>query len=153
MPALLTSGDAEVVRGTLGILVAWERAVPIETLGPLLVSKDREIRSLALRLAPLASPDAGSREAILLAIRESDLELRNLAIIAAGRLKMREAITSLVVWLKRGNIELARQAALALAAMPPEGVAALEAAAADPSSIAGMAAGEALRPGAAVGGG
>jgi hypothetical protein len=151
MPALLGSGDAATVKGALHILVAWERAVPIEALGPLLVNKDREIRALALRLAPLASPDAVSRIAILRAITDTDPELRNLAVIAAGRLKMEDAMGDLVLCLKRGNIEIARQAALALAAMPPKGVAALEKLREDPNPITALAAREALLPGAIVG--
>ena len=47
----LRSGEARRARATLDILVAWERAIPIDDLREFLEHRDRDIRVLAFRLA------------------------------------------------------------------------------------------------------
>ncbi len=141
---VLRSGDATRVRATMQILVAWERAIPLEDLREFLDSRDREIRVLALRLASFVTVDSESRLALMRSLQDRDAGIRELAIIAIGRQKMTEAIPELALCLQREGLEQARHAAVALAAMPPEGRRILEELSASPNPAAVLAAREAL---------
>ena len=66
----LRSGDARRVRATLEILVAWERAIPLEELREFLDHRDREIRVLALRLASFVTVDSESRLALMRSLHD-----------------------------------------------------------------------------------
>jgi HEAT repeat protein len=140
----LHSGDTRRVRATLEVLVAWERAIPLEDLREFLDSRDREIRVLALRLASFVTVDSESRLALLRSLEDRDAGVRGLGIIAIGRQKMAEAIPELALCVQREGLEQARHAAAALAAMPPEGRRILEELSASPNPAAALAAGEAL---------
>lgn len=140
----LRSSDARRVRATLEVLVAWERAIPLEDLREFLDSRDREIRVLALRLASFVTVDSGSRLALMSALQDRDAGVRELAIIAIGRQKMAEAIPELALCVQREGLEQARHAAAALAAMPPEGRRILEELSASSNAAAALAASEAL---------
>ena len=141
---VLRSRDATRVRATLEILVAWERAIPLEELREFLDSRDREIRVLALRLASFVTVDSESRLALMRSLQDRDAGVRELAIIAIGRQKMAEAIPELALCLQREGLEQARHAAAALAAMPSEGRRILEELSASPNPAAALAASEAL---------
>jgi HEAT repeat protein len=121
VPEVLGSGQSEYVRATLEILTAWERAIPIEHLRRFLDHRDRETRILALKLAPLTTPDPDSRAAICRSLSDHDPEARYLAIAAAGRLKLAEALPQLAACMRQETIEGARLAAGALFHIPPEG--------------------------------
>jgi hypothetical protein len=140
----LRSSDARRVRATLEILVAWERAIPLEKLREFLDSRDREVRVLALRLASLVTVDSESRLALMRSLEDGDAGIRGLAIIAIGRQKMAEAIPELALCVEREGLAEARHAAHALAAMPPEGRRILEELSASPNPAAALAAAEAL---------
>lgn len=88
IPEVLNSGQKEYVRATLEILTAWERAIPLEHLHRLLNGIDREIRVMALRLAPLCPPDDATKRAIARAQADQDEEVRTLAETAAVRLNL-----------------------------------------------------------------
>ncbi len=140
----LKSGDPRVVRAALELLVAWERAIPLDELRELLESRDPEIRALAFRLAAFVTVNFESRLALIRALQDADIRVRELAIIAIGRQKMTEAIAELALCLRREGVELARYAAEALAAMPPLGWRALEEFAAGTNPVIAVAAREAL---------
>lgn len=140
----LRSGDAPRVRATLEILVAWERAIPLEELREFLEHRDRDIRVLAFRLASFVSVDVESRLALVRSLHDADARIRGLAIIAVGRQKMTEAIPELALCLRREGLEQARHAADALAAMPPQGWRTLKELSASPNPVTALAAGEAL---------
>jgi hypothetical protein len=88
IPEVLNSGKKEFIGPTLGILTAWERAIPLEHLHRFLNDSDREIRMMALRLAPLCPPDDATRRAIARALTEDDEEVHGLADAAAARLNL-----------------------------------------------------------------
>ena len=132
------------VRAALEILVAWERAIPLEKLCDFLEHRDREIRLLAFRLASFVAIDADSRPALLRALADADAGARRLAIVAVGRQKITEAIPALELCLESGSLEEARLAASALAAMPPEGWRVLDEQTASPNASTKLAAEEAL---------
>jgi HEAT repeat protein len=140
----LRSGDAALVRATLEILVAWARAIPLEELGEFLDHSDRDIRILAFRLTSFVPVNAESRLALLRALHDVDTEVRELAIVAVGRQKITEAISDLELCLQFEDLEQARHAAAALAAMPPQGWQSLEELSASPNPVTALAAGEAL---------
>ena len=140
----LHSDDAHRVRATLEILVAWERAIPLEELREFLEHRDRDIRVLAFRLASFVSFNFESRLALVRSLHDADAEIRGLAIIAVGRQKMTEAIPELALCLRREGLEQARHAARALAALPPAGWRALEELSASSNPVTALAAGEAL---------
>jgi HEAT repeat protein len=140
----LRSGDSARVRTTLEILLAWERAIPLEELGEFLEHRDRDIRVLAFRLACFVAVNSESRLALIRSLHDADAGIRKLAILAAGRQKMTEAIPELVLRLRQEGVEEARNAAAALAAMPPLGWLALEQLSASPNPVTALAAREAL---------
>jgi HEAT repeat protein len=117
----LGSSDRARVRAALEILVAWERAIPLEKLCDFMEHGDREIRLLAFRLASFVAIESDSRLALLRALLDTDAGTRKLAIVAAGRHKITEAVPALELCLENGGLEEARLAASALAAMPPQG--------------------------------
>ena len=88
IPEVLNSGQKEYVRAALEILIAWERAIPLEHLHRFLNGMDRETRVMALRLAPLCPPDEATRRAITRALEDEDQEVRTLAEAAAERLHL-----------------------------------------------------------------
>jgi HEAT repeat protein len=140
----LRQGDTLRVRATLEILVAWERAIPLEELREFLEHRERDIRVLAFRLASFVSVDFESRLALIRSLHDEDAEIRGLAMIAVGRQKMTEAIPELALCLRREGLEEARHAAAALAAMPPQGWATLEELSGSRNAGTALAAGEAL---------
>jgi hypothetical protein len=122
IPVVLNGGNARQTLAALQILVAWERALPLpDVLHKLLESHDHEIRVEALRLAPLVPITEESRSALLRLLREGDEEENTIAALAAGRLRLQEALPYLARCLRTGTAELARIAAAALAEMPPTG--------------------------------
>jgi hypothetical protein len=105
----------------LQILVAWERALPLPNLYQLLESANRDVRLVALRLAPLVPLTPENRFALLRVLREGDDEENTVAALMAGRLRLQEALSSLARCLRTGTAELAISAAGALVEMPPQG--------------------------------
>ena len=93
IPEILNSGKLEYVQAALEILNAWERAIPIEHLHRFLNHVNRGVRVLALRLAPLCTPDAESLAAIARAREDADPEIRSLALLAGTRLNLSSAAT------------------------------------------------------------
>jgi hypothetical protein len=144
VPAVLRSKDPRRIRALLEVLVGWERAIPLQNLCEFLNDRDRDIRILAFRLAPLVSVTSEDRLAIIRALADEDAEVRTLAVATAGRLKMEEAVPELVRCLLQGPAEPARQAAAALAAMPPLGWRALEELGANANPVTAHAARDAL---------
>jgi HEAT repeats len=145
VPAVLRSKDLRRIRALLEILVGWERALPLRNLREFLNFRDRDIRILALRLAPLVSVTPEDRLAIVRALQDKDSEVRALAVVTAGRFKMQEAVPALVRCLLQGPAGPARQAAAALGAMPPLGWRALEKLGANANPVIAHAARDALR--------
>lgn len=142
--AALRSGDAQRERATLEILVAWERDIPIEDLREFLEHRDRDIRVLAFLLAAFVAVNFESRLALVRSLHDGDAGIRGLAIVAVGRQKMTEAIPELALCLRREGLEQARHAAVALAAMPPQGWRTLEELSASSNPVTALAAREAL---------
>ena len=118
---VLRSGDAERTAAALEILAAWERAIPLENLGEFMDHRDARVRRLAFRLAAFLPVDMEGRLTLVRALHDPDQKIRALAIIAIGRQKMTDSLPELAECLRREGLELARHAAEALAAMPPEG--------------------------------
>jgi HEAT repeats len=145
IPEALRSGDPKRVRATLQILIAWERALPLSNVGPLFVHPDREIRLLALRLAPGLPPSPENEPAILGALSGTDQELRALAARAAGRLGIEAALPALARCVVTGSAEVSRAAAAALAQMRVRGWTTLEVLSNHSNSIVAGVAGDALQ--------
>jgi HEAT repeat protein len=140
----LRSGEARRARATLDILVAWERAIPIDDLREFLEHRDRDIRVLAFRLASFVTLNFESRLALVRSLTDTDAGIRGLAIVAVGRQKMTEAIPELARCLRCEGLQQARQAAAALGDMPPQGWRTLEELSTNSNPVTALAAGEAL---------
>ena len=140
----LRSGEALRARATLDILVAWERAIPLDDLREFLEHRERDIRVLAFRMASFVSLDFESRLALVRSLQDKDAAIRGLAIVAVGRQKMTEAIPELARCLRCEGLQQARQAAAALGAMPPQGWRALEELSTHSNPVTALAASEAL---------
>ena len=115
---VLRGGNMQRIRAVLEVLVAWERAIPLDDVREFLDHHDRDIRVQAFRLAPLVAANFVTRSALVRALHDSDQEIRTLAVIAAGRLKMTEAMAELASCMRDGDLDMALHAAEALAAMP-----------------------------------
>ena len=142
--AALHSGEAKKARATLDILVAWERAIPVDDLREYLEHRERDIRVLAFRLASFVTLDFESRLALLRSLNDKDAKIRGLAIVAVGRQKMTQAIPELARCLRLEGLQQARQAAAALGDMPPQGWRTLEELSTNPNPVTALAASEAL---------
>jgi HEAT repeat protein len=126
VPEELRSDDVTRILATLQIVVAWERALPLAGLGELMLHPEREIRIQALRAAPLVTASRENELAVIQSLADPDPEIAMAAAAVVGRLRIKEAIPSLVQCLSSGNAALARTAAAALAALPPLGWQTLE---------------------------
>ena len=144
VPAILKSGDPKRVLAVLDMLVAWERALPLAGLHELFDHRDRQIRVAALRLAPFVPLTPENRDGILRALTDTDSEVSTVAALTAGRLRVQEGMSSLARCVRTGTAELARMAASAMAAMPPQGWVTLEELANGPTPAAAFIASAAL---------
>jgi HEAT repeat protein len=100
------------------MLVAWERATPLEDIREFLDHRDRGIRVLAFKLVSLLPANFETRLALIRGLNDSDAEIRTLAVISAGRLKMAETIPELARCMRDGDMALARHAAESIGGMP-----------------------------------
>jgi hypothetical protein len=144
VPDALRSRDSRRVLGALDILVAWERAIPVDRLRDLLEHSVKDIRIQALRLAPLVPLVPENRAAIVHSLTDADPEISTAAALSAGRLQIAEALPLLARMLRLAPAELARTAAAALAEMPPRGWQALEEFSASSNPVTAAAAAGAL---------
>lgn len=144
LPEALLSTDPATLLAALEIILAWERALPLKGLEVHFRNPRREIRIAALRCAPfvLASPELEAGVAAALDDPEADVAIA--AAAAAARLRIPSALAPLGRCLRTGIGPLARTAASALAALPPEGPETLEEAAESGDPVAAAAATEML---------
>lgn len=144
VPKVLASEDYTAVLATIEILVAWERALPVLDLRPVLSHPNREIRLQALRLTPLVPLTADTQGAILDSLSDADAEFAIAACNCAGRMRIEAAMPGLARCLRLGATDLARAAAGALSEMPPRGWTTLQELAASDNPVTAAAAKEAL---------
>jgi HEAT repeat protein len=145
VPHELRSGDAKRILATLQIVVAWERALPLAGLDKLMLHAERDIRIQALRAAPLVTASGENELAVLESLADPDAEVAMAAAAVVGRLRIKAGIPALVRCLSGGNAALARTAAAALAALPPQGLRTLEELAASGDPTTGSLAADVLR--------
>jgi len=144
IPAVLRAPDVARATAALDMLVAWERAIPLENLDEVLRHQDRQIKILALRLAWLVPQSAKGQAAIQAALADTDPDVTEAAAGSAGRMVLLEAMPLLARLLRIGPARVARTAAAALGDMPPRGRQTLEELAASPNAFTAAAAKEAL---------
>lgn len=120
-PAVFASHNPRRIAATLGLMAAWERALPLTGLEYLIHHDEREVRVGALRLAPYLPATPALCAAVAGALREDDAEVGVAAARAASRLQAQEALPGLALRLRRGPVEMARPAAEALAELGPRG--------------------------------
>ncbi|MGO9968475.1 MAG: hypothetical protein ACLPY2_14485 [Bryobacteraceae bacterium] len=144
IPRALNGKDPGRTLVALQLLVAWERALPVENLHALLMHADPGIRANALALAPLVPASADHEAAILDSLRNTDPEVFCAAARAAARMKLANAIPLLARALRVGSAEQMRTAAAALAELPPMGLSALSDLASSENEATAAAAAEAL---------
>jgi HEAT repeat protein len=137
VPDELRSGDAARVLAALQIVVAWERALPLAGLDEWMLHPEPEIRIQALRAAPLVTASRENELSVMQSLADPDPDVAMAAAAVVGRLQILAAIPLLVQCLSGGNSALARTAAAALAALPPQGWQTLEelAAGGDPTTV------------------
>ena len=140
----LQSDNAPQILGALEMVVAWERAVPLVRLDQMMQHRERAIRLLALRAVPLVASSRENDSAVMQLLVDQDHEIAMAAAAVAGRLHIVAAVPLLARCFRAGNAALARTAAAALAAMPPQGWKALEELAASENPMVRSAAAEAL---------
>ena len=133
----LRCGDVARVLAALQIVVAWERAIPLAGWDEWMLHPEPEIRIQALRAAPLVAASHENEVAVLRSLSDPNPEVAMAAAAVVGRLRIMAAIPLLVQCLSTGNAALARTAAAALLALPPQGWQTLEelAAGGDPTIV------------------
>ena len=144
IPGVLSGDDNAAVLAALEMLVAWERALPLDNLRPVLKHSNREIRLEALRLTTLVPLTADTQAAILESLSGDDPEFAAVACACAARLRVEAALPGLARCLRHGPAGLARAAAAALAALPPRGSTTLEELRGSDNPVTAAAAREAL---------
>lgn len=125
IPFALSTRDSRRTVAALQIVASWQRAVVLPDLPRLVADDDRGVRLHALRLAPMIPLMPEARSAILSALADPDPEIQTAAALSAGRLRMAESLPLLQALVRDAGAEVARNAATAMAAMPPEGPKAL----------------------------
>jgi HEAT repeat protein len=143
MEALHSDNAAQIV-ATLEMVVAWERALPLDGLAEMMRHRAPAIRIQALRAAPLAPASRENELAVMQLLADPDAEVAMAAASAAGRLRILAALPLLAQCCRSGNAALARTAAAAMTALPPQGWKTLEELATGEDVAAGAAAAEAL---------
>ena len=73
-PQLLASEDQDAIGAGLDMAIAWQRALPLDLSG-VMMSRNREIRLRALRLAPLVVQNEQTRQALLDSMRDADSQV------------------------------------------------------------------------------
>jgi hypothetical protein len=126
IPEIFRNGEPQRILAALELLIAWERALPIENMARLMEHPDRRLRIQALRVAPLVACGTGEYAAITCALDDSDAEIAMAAAAVAGRLRIDDAVPALARCVRRGPAQLARTAGAALAEISPLGCTALE---------------------------
>lgn len=140
----LRSDDAVQILAALEMVVAWERALPLAGLPDMMRHREPAIRIQALHAVSLVAASPENESAVMQSLADPDPEVAMAAASAVGRLRMLEALPLLVRCCRGGNVALARTAAAAMVALPPQGWQALEELAAGGDVAAGAAAAEAL---------
>jgi len=140
----LHSDNAAQIVATLEMVVAWERALPLDGLAEMMRHRAPAIRIQALRAAPLAPASRENELAVMQLLADPDAEVAMAAASAAGCLRILAALPLLAQCCRSGNAALARTAAAAMTALPPQGWKTLEELATGEDVAAGAAAAEAL---------
>jgi len=144
IPEVLEGGDQRKVLAALEIIAAWERALPLSCMAQLANSSDNAIRILALKVLALTPMSRDGAEAVIRALGDSSEPVACAAAQAATRMKLDYAMPILARCLREGRVHLAREAAAALAAMPPRGWETLEELSQNNNPVTASAAMEAL---------
>jgi len=144
IPAVLHAPDEARATAALDMLVAWERAIPLENLNEVLRHRNRGIRILALRLAWLVPQSTAGQAAIQAALADNDPDVAAAAAASAGRMGLVDAMPLLARLLRIGPARVARAAAAALGDMPPRGRETLQELALSTNAFTAAAAKEAL---------
>jgi hypothetical protein len=116
IPRALTSSDPALAAAALEMLFAWKRALPVPHLSELLRHSDPRLRARAARVLPYAA-GADAEMLVMVALRDSDDEVKRAAAEAARQLRI-EAAVPLLAEMMAGAEEVAVAAAFAIAAMP-----------------------------------
>jgi HEAT repeat protein len=142
--AVLRSHDPARIAAALEILLACQRALPLEGMAPLMLGLDQRIRVAALKLAPLVAVLPENQQALIECLSESNPEVLAAAASSIGKLQLTQALPHLARLLRTGANGPARAAAAAMAEMPPTGWKTLEELSTSSNASTAAAAGEAL---------
>jgi hypothetical protein len=152
VPVALNAGSAADLAHKLRLLVSWECSLPLPDLTPLTGHFDAAVRLQALRLLPMLPGTPENETALLRGLSDADDAVILAAVAAAARLKCERAVPLLASCLRRKSARLAKAAAAALAAIPPEGLQVLESHMNNADAIAAEAAREMVACGDTAGG-
>lgn len=144
VPEVLRAGEVPSIVGTLELLRAWERALPIRGLAALMGHRELKVRLGAFALAPLVAPSPEIESEVLAAMGDKDIRLVTAAARAAARLRLDKALPVLARCVRTGEPQLLHVAASALAEMPPSGWTTLQELRFNPNPATAAAAGAAL---------
>ncbi len=92
LPAVLTSGDEQEMIAALEMVDAWRRVLHLPQLETLARHPNPEIRSLALRAAPVSAVQGTMEQTILSAFEDPSSQVKLAALRAAARLQIRSSL-------------------------------------------------------------
>jgi hypothetical protein len=92
LPAALASGDEHEMIAALEMVDAWRRVLHLPQLETLAHHPNPEIRSLALRAAPVSAVRGSIEQTILRAFEDPSPQVKLAALKATGRLQIRSSL-------------------------------------------------------------
>lgn len=140
----LRSDSAAQILAALEMVVTWERALPLTGLDEMMLHRLPAIRIQALHAVPLVVASHENEAAVMRSLTDPDPEVAMAAAAAVGRLRLTAAVPLLARCCRSGNAALARTAAGAMAALPPQGWETLEELAASGDPVIAAASAETL---------
>jgi len=144
IPETLRSQDVSRILAALELLRAWERALPIVGLAPLMGHRDKRVRLEAFPLAPLVAPGPDIENEILAGLGDPDPQIAAAAARTAARLHLDKALPALARCARTASPLVIEAAASALAEMQPAGWTTLQELRHNPNPATAAAAGAAL---------
>jgi hypothetical protein len=126
LPYIFESGDEPKIVAALEMIESWQRVLSLPALSRLFQHANPEIRSHALRVAPLAEIRAALLPGIHTALEDPQMPVRSAALASAAKMRLHSALPAVQRAVHCGDDTVSRRACLVLASFGPEGHAALD---------------------------
>ncbi len=126
IPEVLSRGEEAEVMAALDMVHGWNRVLRLPAVVKLMAHSNPEIRSRALRLAPLIAVRRETAPSILDAMGDSDTRVQLAALASAARMRLDGAAKAVEACAHSPDDQISRMACLVLGSLGPEGHTVLE---------------------------